>query len=333
MRQNEEVANLLDEIAKLLAIKDESPFRIRAYEEAARAIRAMIDEFYKTEKLEDIEGVGESIAAKIQEYLATGRLKYLEDLKKKVHAPAVELMEVPSIGPARARRLFEELEIENIAELEKAARAGKLRELPGFGPKLEEKILREVERVGARTKRMLLGEALPAAEEVVAQLKDHPAVREIDPAGSIRRMKDTIGDIDILVSSEKADDVIEAFTTLPISAEVLVKGPTKASILTSENLQIDLRVIKPDEYGSALLYFTGSKEHNIALREMAISRGWKLSEYGLFDEKGKRIAGKTEEDVYRAFGMDWMPPEIRRNRGEIEAAQRHKLPRLLESVS
>ncbi|MGZ3537308.1 MAG: DNA polymerase/3'-5' exonuclease PolX [Syntrophales bacterium] len=333
MRRNEEVADLLENIGHLLAIKGESSYKVRAYEEAARAIRVMsedIDEVSKTERLEDIPGVGPSIAAKIKEYLETGRLQYYEDLKKQVKATATQLLEVPNIGPVRARLLYERLGISNMTELEKAAREGKLRNLPGFGPYLEKKIIRELERITQRTTRILLGVALPVAEQVAGFLKGHPAVKQIDPAGSIRRMKDTIGDIDILVSSDQPGEVIKAFTTLPITAEILAKGITKTSILTPENRQIDLRVVKPEDYGSALLYFTGSREHTLALREMAVARGLKLSEYGLFDQTGQRIAGTKEGEIYQAFGMDWIPPELRENRGEIEAAKKHKLPKLVE---
>lgn len=332
-RRNEDVARLLENIAKLLALKGENPYRIRAYMEAGRTISAMtegVEDLYRAGRLEEIPSVGESIASKIREYLETGRSKYYEELKRQVPVAAADLLEVPGIGPARARLLHERLGITSVAELEKAAREHRLRVLPGFGEKLEQKIATEAARVAQRTRRMLLGVALPAAEEVVRLLRPHPAVREIHPAGSIRRMKETIGDIDILVSSERPPEVMDAFTTLPIVKEVLAKGPTRSSILTKDDLQIDLRVIKPEEYGSALLYFTGSKDHNIALRSLIMQRGWKLSEYGLFDERERRVAGRTEEEVYRALGMDWIPPELRENRGEIDAARRHQLPHLAE---
>lgn len=337
MRKNEEVARILENIAKLLSLKKgESLFRIRAYQEASRAIEATsedIEDVYRAKKLEEIPGVGPSIATKIKEYLETGNIKYYEGLKKQVFAPAIELLEVPTIGPARARLLYEQLGIKDLSEFQKAAKEKKLQQLPGFGLKLEEKILREAERVTTRTKRLLLGVALPAAENVVDLLKDNPQVLDINPAGSIRRMKETIGDIDILISSNKPTEVIEAFTYLPIVQEVISAGPTKSSVLTSDNLQIDVRVIKPSEYGSALQYFTGSKDHNISVREVAVAKGWKLSEYGLFDKQNRRIAGKTEEEVYHALGMDFIPPELREDQGEIKVAMQHKLPQLIELKS
>ena len=331
-RRNEAVAQLLEHIAKLRALKGDDPFRVRAYAEAARAISAMaenVDELHRAGGLEEVHGVGKSIAAKVAEFLDTGRSAYYEQLKREVPA-AAELREVPSIGPARARLLSQRLSIATLGELERAAREHALHDLPGFGEKLEQKITREVVRVAQRAGRMLLGVALPAAEEAVHLLRDHPAVREIHPAGSIRRLKETIGDIDILVSSDRPAEVTEAFAGRPIVQEVLASGPTRASILTCDNLQVDLRVVEPDEYGSALQYFTGSKEHNIALRSVAIGRRWKLSEYGLFDRRGRRISAQAEQEIYRALGLDWMPPELRENRGEIEAARRHRLPRLVE---
>jgi len=332
-RRNEEVARLLENIAKLLALKGESPYRVRAYNEAARTISAMtenVEDLHRAGRLQDIQGVGESIASKISEYLDTGQSAYYEDLKKEVSSTAAELLEVPGIGPARARLLYERLGISSVAELERAAREHRLRTLPGFGEKLEQKIGIEAARVAQRTRRLLLGVALPAAEEVVAHLRRTPAVREADPAGSIRRMKETIGDIDILVSSDHPAQVMDAFTHLPIVKEVLASGPTRGSILTRNDLQIDIRIVGHDDYGSALLYFTGSKDHNIALRTLAMQRGWKLSEYGLFDEKERRIAGRTEEEIYRSLGLDWIPPELRENRGEVEAARHHRLPHLVQ---
>ncbi len=332
-RRNEDVARLLENVAKLLALKGESPYRVRAYREAARTISALtedVEDLHRAGRLEEIYGVGESIASKIGEYLDTGRSSYYEELKRQVSVATVELLEVPGIGPVRARLLHERLGITSVAELEKAAREHKLRGLRGFGERLEQKIATEAARVAQRTRRMLLGVALPAAEEVVRLLRRHPAIREIHPAGSIRRMKETIGDIDILASSDRPLEVMDAFTSLPIAEEVLAKGPARSTILTRDDLQIDIRVIKPEEYGSALLYFTGSKEHNIALRTLVMQRDWKLSEYGLFDEREMRIAGRTEEEVYRTLGMDWIPPELRENRGEIDAARHHQLPQLVE---
>ena len=331
--RNAEVAQLLSRIADLLEIKNESPYRIRAYREAARQIESYpedVADLHREGRLEEIPGVGTSIAAKIAEYLETGKLAYYDQLRQEIGGSAAEWLQVPSIGPVRARPIYEHLGIDTLPELEVAARQHRLCKLPGIGEKTEERILRELGRLQQRTRRLLLGVALPAAERVVQLLRNHPAIQRIEPAGSIRRMRETIGDIDILVASEQPDAAVRAFTTLPIVKEVLASGPTRASILTEENLQIDLRVVHPDYWGSALQYFTGSKAHNIALRDIAIQHGQKLNEYGLFDERtGKWIAGRTEEEIYHALGMDWIPPELRENRGEIEAAQQHRLPHLV----
>src|SRR5579885_3416258 len=331
-RRNEEVAALLENIAKLLALKGEDPFRIRAYDEAAHSVSARsddVEDLHRAGRLEEIPRVGPSIAAKIAAYLDSGRSAYYEELKRQIPVAAADLLEVPGIGPARAQLLHERLGISSLLELEQAAREQKLRALPRFGPKLEERIAREAARVAQRTRRLLLGVALPAAEEVVHLLRDHPAVEAVHPAGSIRRGRETIGDIDILVASDQPAAVIDAFAALPLAKEMLARGPTRASILTRDNLQIDCRVIRPPEYGSALQYFTGSKDHNIALRAVAMSRGWKLSEYGLFDQRGGRVAGGDEDEVYRALGLDPMPPELRENRGELAAAAQHRLPKLV----
>lgn len=333
MRRNEEVAQLLENIAELLMLKNENPYRIRAYTTAAQNIRALsedIEEIARQGRLDAIPGIGEALAAKIQEYLETGSLRYYEQLKQEVPVAAVDLLEVPGIGPARAHQLYEALGISTISELLQAAQEHKLRDLPGFGPKVEERIAREAAKLAQRSRRLLLGVALPVAEEVVRLLRPHPAVEAIEPAGSLRRMKETIGDIDILVASRQPEEVAREFTRLPIVREVLATGPTRPSILTRDGLQVDLRIVEPDDYGSALQYFTGSKEHNIALRGLALERGWKLSEYGLFDQDGKRLAGRTEEDIYQALALDWIPPELRENRGEIEAAREHRLPQLVE---
>jgi DNA polymerase (family X) len=331
-RRNDEVATLLENIAKLLALKGEDPFRIRAYEEAARSVSARsedVEALHRAGRLEEIPRVGPSITAKIAAYLDSGRSDYYEELKRQIPVAAADLLEVPGIGPARAQLLHERLGICSLHELEQAARQHKLRALPRFGAKLEKRIAREAARVAPRTRRLLLGVALPAAEEVARLLQEHPAVQAVHPAGSIRRRQETIGDIDLLVASDEPAVVMDAFAALPIVKEVLAKGPTRASILTRDNLQVDCRAIRPAEYGAALQYFTGSNDHNIALRAVAMSLRWKLSEYGLFDERGRGVGGRDEDDIYRALGLDPMSPELRENRGEIEAALQRKLPRLV----
>jgi DNA polymerase (family 10) len=332
-RRNEEVARLLENIAKLLALKGENPFRVRAHSQAARNISAMsedLEQLWHAGRLDDIPGLGPSIAGKVSEYLERGRSRYYEALKRQVQVAAADLLEVEHIGLARARVLSTQLGITSVADLEQAARAHKLCTLPGFGEKLEQKIGREAGRVAQRAGRVLLGVAVPAAEAVVEALRDHPAVHEASAAGSIRRMRETIGDVDVLAASERPQAVMAAFLALPAVKEVLAHGPTKASVLTHEDVQVDLRVVRPEAYGSALQYFTGSKEHNVALRSLAQARGWKLSEYGLFDQQDRRIAGRTEAEVYLALGLEWIPPELRENRGEIERALRARLPTLVE---
>ncbi|MGE5617835.1 MAG: DNA polymerase/3'-5' exonuclease PolX [Sphingomonadaceae bacterium] len=332
--RNAEVAAFLNEIADLLELKGDSRFRVGAYRTAASRIENLtedVDDLWATGHLQDVPGFGESIAAKVGEFLETGRSAYLESLRKEVAPGLRELLKVPGIGPARAQTIYRHLGIRSLSELEAAAREHRLRELPGIREKTEEKILREVERLQQRTHRIPLGVALPAAEELARLLSQNPLVDRVEPAGSLRRMKETIGDIDLLASSEQPARVTREFAKLPIVKEVLAIGPTKASVLTKDNLQVDLRVVKPEEFGAALQYFTGNKEHNIVLRDIAIRHGWKLNEYGLFDEStGRRLAGKEECDIYRALGLECMPPELRENRGEIEAAANGTLPHLIE---
>jgi DNA polymerase (family 10) len=334
MIRNQEVAGLLEKIGDLLEAKDESTFRIAAYRNAAREIAAMpedIAEIWRAGRLEEIPGVGESIASKIDEFLRTGRLAYLETLEKTL-APGIEtLLAVPGLGPRRIKTLNQRLGITSLADLARAAREHRLAGLPGFGLKVEANLLREVERLTQRTQRLPLGVALPAAKEVVGLLRENPIVQRADAAGSIRRRRDTIGDVDILASSPQPAAAVDAFTHLPVVREVLARGSTRASVLAPGDLQIDFRAIPPEDYGAALLYFTGSKDHSIALREIAIRQGLKLSEYGLFDERsGRRVASATEEEIYATLGLPWIPPELRENRGEIEEALAGRLPRLIE---
>ncbi len=332
--RNQDVAAFLDEIADLLELKGENRFRVGAYRTAASRIENLpedVEDVWLAGQLENVPGVGESIAAKVGEFLQTGHATYLDDLRKEVPPGVRELLTVPGVGPAKAQLIHKSLGIQTIEGLEEAAREHRLSQLPGIREKTEEKILREVERLQQRTRRILLGVALPAAEEVARLLAQNPLVQQVQPAGSLRRMRETIGDIDLLASSDQPARVTDAFSRLPLVKEVLATGPTKASVLTRDNLQIDLRVVKPEEYGSALQYFTGNKEHNIALRDIAIRRGWKLNEYGLFEEStGRRMAGNDECDIYRALGLECMPPEIRENRGELEAAATGRLPDLIE---
>lgn len=337
---NQEIAARLYRIADILEIQGEIVFKVVAYRRAADAIEHLgrdIRDIWQNdaENLRAIQGVGEALAEKIDELLRTGRMSYYEKISKGIPEGIFEMLTIPDVGPKTVARLWKELKITDVAKLEKAARAGKLRELKGFGARAEEKILAGIE--AARRKkastRILLGTAYPFAQEIVTAMRAAcgAAIHDIAPAGSLRRMKQTIGDLDILVSSDAPEKIIEAFVNLPQAREINAKGSTKASIVTHNGLQVDLRVLEPKHWGSALQYFTGSKEHNIALRQIALAQGLSLSEWGFKTVKGeKEIFTPTEEEVYEKLGLQWIPPELREATGELDAAQQKKLPRLIE---
>lgn len=277
--------------------------------------------------LRDIPRIGEALAGKIREYLTTGRLGYLEDLKESIPPAVREFVRVPGLGAKRARLIHDSLGIESVEELKTAAETGQLRELPGLGEKSEASILQGIIRLEKGFERMLLDEATAIAEPLVARLSSLPQVDAASYAGSLRRMKETIGDIDIVVASEEPDLVITAFKELPDVSSVVACGDTKCSVVNDENRQIDLRVVEPSRFGAALQYFTGSKMHNIKVRAIASGRGMKLNEYGLFrEEDGVLLAGADEAGIYAALGMDLMEPTLREDGGEVEAAQAHTLP-------
>jgi DNA polymerase (family 10) len=332
--RNQEVAKILHDISVLLDIKGESRFRVVAYEEAARRIEGWpepIEEVWKNGKLEDIPGIGQSIASKIAEYLATGKMTYYEELTKEIPPELIELTEIPGVGPKIAKLLYEQLGVKTPEDLEKAIREKKLRNLPRLGAKSEEKIARGLEMFRRKTGRMLLGQALPLVEGIVALLRERTGVEKISPAGSIRRMKETIGDIDILVASSRPQLIMDVFVALPQVREVLAKGDTKSSIVTHEGIQVDVRVVEEECFGAALQYFTGSKAHNIKLREIALKKGFKVNEYGIFRlDTNERVGGEREEDIYEILGMEWIPPELREDQGEIECALEKKLPVLVD---
>ena len=330
--KNYEVASLLRNIAQLLEIKEEMVFKIRAYEKAALVIENLdedIEEVWKKGKLDDIPGVGEALTKKISEFLETGKLEYYEKLKKAVPVNMEELGSVSGLGPKTIMKLYKKLNVKNIKDLEKAAKKHKIQKIEGLGPIVEENILKSIEFAKASGKRFLLGTALDIAEEIKNKLKKLKDVNKIEVAGSLRRKKETIGDIDILITSKNSGKVMDFFTKMDDIEDVLAKGPTKASVRL-EGIQADLRVLPEKTYGAALLYFTGSKQHNIALRKIAIKKGMKLSEYGLFNKKtNKLLAGKTEEECYKKLGLKYIEPEIREEEGEIEAAFKGKLPKLI----
>ncbi len=330
---NQEVANLLRQIAKILEIKGDSTFRIRAYEEAATRVENLaepIEDIWKRGELTNVPGIGESIAAKIEEYLKTGKSSYLEEISKDIPKGLFEMMEVPGIGPRLAWRLYTEAGIQSIEELERALMEHKLQGLRGFGAKMEKKLLDGIQMYRQLSGRIPLYLALPIVHNVITYLKGHAKFVDIAPAGSLRRGRADIGDCDVLVATDDPIPVMEAFVKMPGVAQVLAKGDTKASVFTG-GLQVDLRAVPVESWGAALQYFTGSKAHNIKLRELAIKKGYKLNEYGLFKmDTDEKVAGRTEEEIYNALGLPWIPPTMREDRGEIELAMTGKLPRLVE---
>jgi DNA polymerase (family 10) len=327
------IAKLFNEIADLLEIKDENVFKIRAYRRAAMNLESLTEEIEAVagrRGLTEIAGIGKDLAAKIEQALETGRIDYLDELRKEIPRGVVELMEIPGVGPKTAKLLFEKLHVDSVERLETLAQEGKLLGLPGIKQKTIENILKGIQVVKRGRERMLLGRALPLAREVVQALEKLPQVRQISMAGSLRRMRETVRDFDLLITSAKPAKVMEAFIALPQVAEVLAHGETKATVRHREGVQMDLRVVEPECFGAALQYFTGSKEHNIRVRELASRKGLKVSEYGVFNEAtGKRLAGATEEEVYKAIGLPYIPPELREDTGEVEAALEGRLPALL----
>ena len=332
--KNLEVADIFNKIADILELKGANPFRIRAYQRAAQNIQDLsedIEEISKREELEKLPGIGKDLALKIKEIIEAGGLNHYEELKSEMPAGLLELLSVPGLGPKTIKLLYENLKIDSIGQLEKMAQGHKLQGLPGLQAKTEENILRGIELIRQRKERMPLGLALPLAEEIINSLKKMAQVKRISPAGSLRRKKETIGDIDILVTSGEPEPVMDLFTRLPYAEKILAHGRTKSSIITREGIQVDLRVVNPDSFGAALCYFTGSKAHNIHIRDMAKSKGLKINEYGVFREKsGRNLAGKEEEDVYKTINLSLIPPELREDRGEIETALEGRLPRLIE---
>jgi DNA polymerase (family 10) len=331
--KNFEVARLFDLMADVLELQGANPFRIRAYRRAAQNVESLTEDvaaLAREGRLDGVPGIGKDLAGKIVEYLETGKVREIEAAKRHVPAGVVALLDVPGIGPKTAKLLYEREGVRSVARLEALARAGRLRGLPGIQAKTEENILRGIALVRGGTERTPLGKALALAEELAAALRRAPEVRRVEVAGSVRRRKETIGDLDLLVISAHPERAIDAFVHLPQAAEVLEAGDTKAAVRHHEGIQVDLRVVPPECFGAALAYFTGSKQHNIRVRELGVKRGLRISEYGVFRQKsGRRIAGATEEEVYAAVGLPWIPPELREDAGEIEAAAAGRLPDLV----
>ena len=331
--KNKEIARIFTEIAEYLEMEGVA-FKPYAYQKAALTLETLkddVEDLYGKgglKALKGIPGVGESIAHKIEEYLKTGKIEYYEEFKRKLPIALDEIVAVEGVGPKKAKVLFEKLGIKTLEELEEAANTHKIAPLFGFGEKTEQNILQAIEFLKGSKGRFLLGEILPIADEVLKKLQSLPEVERADTGGSVRRRKETIGDLDFLVISSNPDKVIDFFVSLPGVVKVWGKGATKSSVRLKEGFDMDIRVIPPESYGAALQYFTGSKDHNIALRKIAIDNGFKLSEYGLF-EGSRMIAAVSEEEVYGKLKMPWIPPELRENRGEIEAALAGRLPELI----
>jgi len=329
---NQEIADILRHISEILDIQGENPFKIRAYIKAAETVEGLTYQLSSLEdksKMKELPGIGEAIAKKMTELLETGKLKYYEDLKKSEYAPLTEFLRIPGMGPKHAKLVFDQLGTKTIAQLRKAAEKGKLRELPGLGEKVEQNILQGIQQVQKYKERLPLAFIHPRAQGIMEDMRRVKEVKKITLAGSLRRMRETIADVDILVASEKPQPVMDAFVSLPQTKKIIAKGETKSSILTREGFQVDLRVVEPQSFGAAQHYFTGSKAHNIRIRSLGIDRKLKVNEYGVFRGK-KSIAGLTEEEVFRSVGLSFIPPELREDQGEIEAGLKGKLPHLVE---
>lgn len=330
---NADVVGVLTEIAELLVLKNESPFRIRAYENAARVLGGLtadVRTLAADGTLTKVPGIGKGIAQTIEELLETGQVQVLDDLRAEFPAGVRSLMAVPGVGPSLARRAYSELGVDSLEGLRQAAEDGRLAALPGFGDKSAENVLRGLQRVSKRESRISVGRARPLVEELIGQLAPFSFVDNLTPAGSLRRWAPTIGDIDLMATSAEPERVMDAFVSLPQVSHILAQGPTKSSIISDNGLQVDLRIVDVEFFGSLLQHFTGSRAHNIELREYALRLGLSLNEYGIASVKtGERRSYLDEERFYAALELDFIPPELREGGGEIEAARAHRLPALV----
>lgn len=335
---NQAIARALVDLADLHELSGTIPFKVRAFRSASRAIEGFggsVAELARKDELSELRGVGDGVARRIKELLETGKIAEAEALRAELPPGLLELMNLPGIGLKTAQQVWKERNITSIDELEKAAQDGKLRDLPRFGQKREEKLILAIaawRKRATQPKRRPLAEAMNAAEALVERMTAVPGVLACDYAGSCRRRAETVGDIDVLVAASKEDapSIMDAFATAPGVVELLGKGDTKTSVILESGMQADLRVVPRESWGAAMQYFTGSKDHNVAMRTIAVKKKLKVSEYGVFDEHGKKIAGENEADVYEAIGLSWMPPEMRENRGEIELSASESLPELVE---
>ena len=332
--KNQIVAGVLYQIADLLDLKGEIFFKTRAYRIAAQAIEVLdedIEDLVRQDRLREIPGIGEALSKKIKELVETGKLEYFEKLKKEIPEGLLKMLEIPGLGPKKVATIYKHLGVKTIPELRQACKDGKLRDIEGFGLITEQNILRGIQMKEKTSGRVLLNLAYEDGRNYVDYLKKCDKIKRLSLAGSLRRRKETIGDLDILASSDNPKEVMDFFVRYNNIKQVLLKGNTKTSVVLEDNLQVDLRVIEDKSFGAALQYFTGSKEHNVKMRSLAIKKGYKLNEYGLFDKKTEKfIVGKNEEEIYNKFGLEYIEPELRENRGEIQAANVKKLPNLVK---
>jgi DNA polymerase (family X) len=332
--QNAEVAQLFDELADLLEIQGANPFRVRAYRNAARTVGDLKESIADLaadpdRRLDDLPGIGKDLAEKIHTIIKSGNLPQLEELREQIPEGVVQMLRLPGLGPKKAAVLFSELSITSLDQLKQAAENGAVAKLKGFGKKTEQTILEGIEQVEQTGHRVFLADAKVAADAIVDDLLKLDSVGQAAVAGSCRRRKDTVGDLDLLATSSDSAEAMDRLAAHQLVVKVLARGETKQRVRLRSGLELDLRVVPDESYGAAMQYFTGSKEHNIVIRRRAIERGLKLNEYGLFRDD-ERIAGRTEEEIYAALDLPWIPPELRENRGEIEAAEKGKLPKLIE---
>lgn len=338
--ENPEIARILEEVADILEIQNANPFRIRAYRNATRTVETLTVPLRKwvqeNRPLTDLPGIGKEMANHIREMVETGTLGFRDELLAEVPRSLIELMRLPGLGPKKAKKVHDELKINSVDELETAAKEGRIANLPGFGAKSQEKILAGIQEYRQHGSRLLLAEAERFVEPLLAYLRETPEVERLEVAGSYRRRKETVGDIDLLAIASQPVPVMERFRGYPQVDKILMAGDTKSTVVLGSGLQVDLRVVPEECYGAALVYFTGSKEHNVKLRRRAVEKGLRISEYGVFrvqerhqEEEGELIAGREEADVYATVGLAWVPPEMREDRGEIEAAAAGRLPHLI----
>ncbi|MCX7977247.1 MAG: helix-hairpin-helix domain-containing protein, partial [Bellilinea sp.] len=329
---NQQLADIFERIANLLEISGEVVYKTLAYRRAAESLRAYpreASELYREGKLTEIPGVGKAIAEKIEELLTTGKLGFLERLEQEVPPTLLELLEIPDVGPKKVALFWKQAGITSLMDLESAARDGHLRRLPGIGEKSEQRILAGIEALRRRSKRMLLGTVRPIGLRWLNWLRGLPGIQQVELAGSLRRWKPTIGDLDLVAAAEDPAAIMDAFVRHPDVVRVLAHGENKSSIELSNGLNVQLWIQPPEKFGSLLQFVTGSKEHNVRLRELAQRKGLSLSEHGITSADGKEQFFEDENDLYRALGLDWIPPELREDRGEIQAALEHRLPNLI----